>query len=96
MFSFVTKEVVSLIVQLFALCAVVVFASLQREKKISIIFGAIVMFLANIVGQIYIAGGGPGACVGTFLLPLLGILVAWMTVVMANFVQARRHPSKRE
>ena len=82
-----TKEVGSLVVQLCGLCVVVIFACLHRNKKAAMTFGAIVMFLANIIGQIGLAGGGPGACVGIFFFPLLGIMVAWVTFIISNFVR---------
>lgn len=37
------------------------------------------MFLINILAQIIIAGEGPGACMGSFALPTLGIISAYTT-----------------
>jgi len=37
------------------------------------------MFLVNIIAQIIIAGGGPGACIGCVGLPYIGIVTAYLT-----------------
>ena len=54
------------------------------------------MLIANIVGQIYIAGGGPCAFVGFFILPLYGALVAWITVRIANKIHRRLKNKQHE
>jgi len=52
--------------------------------------GVVLMLCANVVGQIIIAGEGPGACVGFFILPLYGALAAWITVCISNSIRRKR------
>ena len=44
----------------------------------------VIMVAVNIVGQVIIAGEGPGACCGFILLPVLGCVVAWITVSISK------------
>ena len=72
------------------------FAALIRRKGIAIGIGIVLMLIANIVGQIYIAGGGPGACCGFIALPSYGALVAWITVRIANKIHRRLQIKKEK
>jgi hypothetical protein len=63
-----SPETCSLIVQILAICIAGVLGAVCRVKSaVSIALGEAVV--ANILAQIVIAGGGPGACAGFILLP---------------------------
>jgi hypothetical protein len=68
------------------------FATLNRNFKQSAIAAIVIMSVANIISQIVIAGGGPGACVGAVIMPLLGILMVWGVVSLIHFISAKRNP----
>jgi len=72
-------ERLSLIVQISALVVVFLFTLISSKKENCLLFAAIFMFIINIIAQIVIAGGGPGACLGMIALPSLGIMVAFVT-----------------
>jgi hypothetical protein len=74
----------SLMVQLWGLIAVVWFTFLWRQKKWALVVGPVLGLLVNIVAQIAIAGGGPGACVGFAAFPLYGLVISWLTLRIAG------------
>ena len=45
---------------------------------------AVIMEVVNIVGQLIIAGEGPAACLGFIVYPILGCVVAWITVSISK------------
>ena len=44
----------------------------------------VIMVVVNIIGQVIIAGEGPAACLGFIVLPILGCVVAWITVSISK------------
>lgn len=77
-------EFLSLMVQVWGVIAVVAFTFMWRRKKWALAVGPVLGFLVNIVGQILIAGGGQGACVGFVGLPLYGLIISWLTLRIAG------------
>lgn len=59
---------------------IILSAALFRDYVMAAIVAVIVMVIANFVSQIIIAGGGLIACIGFFIMPVFGILSAWITV----------------
>ena len=80
-------EIMSLIIQLVTLFLVAVYGANVLDTRKAFIFGCYMMLLANIFGQLIIAGGGPGACVGFIALPLWGGGVGCLAVVLAKCVK---------
>ncbi len=74
----------ALMVQVWGLIAAVAFTYMWRRKKWALAVGPVLGLLVNIVGQIIIAGGGPGACVGCVAFPLCGLAVSWLTLTIAG------------
>jgi hypothetical protein len=72
----------SILTQCIGFVVVAVFAFLSRKTILSCIVAVVVMTLVNIISQIVIAKGGPGAFVGTFVMPVLGILITIFVVVI--------------
>lgn len=73
-------DFLSLTIQVWGAISVVAFTFMWRRKKGALAVGPVLGFLANIVAQILIAGGGPGACVGFVAFPLCGLLISWLTL----------------
>jgi len=76
-------EFLSLVVQIAGLTAVAPLTLLCRRKRWAWVVGPALGIVVNIVGQIVLAGGGPGACVGFFAFPLYGGLISWLTLKFA-------------
>ena len=85
------REILSLIIQTGGLLATIVFVAICRKKKKCVLAAIVIMFLANFVGQVLIAGGGPGAFAGAILLPFLGVIVALITCGIANLFCRKRN-----
>ena len=79
-----TLELCSLLLQSWGLLVTVIIATKTKSIRISIPLSIVIMVIVNFVGQVIIAGEGPGACVGFFLLPILGCLVALVTVSVSK------------
>lgn len=89
---YVSDSILSLFIQVFTMVFVLVTA--HRFGKGAFAFGAFAMLLANIVGQIVVAGGGPGACVGMVALPAYGMLMAWVSLSVSEWWKGIRRKSK--
>ena len=89
-----TKELLSLCIQVFALAIVCLFSKTARSRRAKIIFAVILMFFVNIGAQIIIAGEGPGACVGFVGLPILGVMVAMITDSFAQKNKGNHTPGE--
>jgi len=76
-------EFLALMVQVWGLLATVPLTFLCRRKRWAPAIGLILGFVVDVVGQIGIAGGGPGACAGFFFLPLYGWLISHLTLKLA-------------
>lgn len=74
------RESLALQVQVCALIATVALTYLCRRRKSAPAVGLVMGFMVNVVSQIAIAGGGPGACVGFFIFPLYGWLASHLTL----------------
>ena len=77
----------SLIIQLITLLLVAVYSANVLDFRKAFTFGCYTMLLANIFGQLIIAGGGPGACVGFIGLPLWGGSIGCVVVFLAKPIQ---------
>ncbi len=77
------NELSSLLLQIIGLIIVGLFAWRIKKKRYAIIFGIIFMFIINFVAQVVIAGEGPGAFAGAFILPFYGVIVAWICVSLS-------------
>ena len=88
-----SNELSSLFLQILGLIIVGLFAWRIKKKSYAILFGIIFMFIINFVAQIVIAGGGPGACVGAFALPVYGAIVA---LICFNLSEKRRNNLKKD
>ena len=73
-------EFLSLMAQVLGLIATVGLTCLCRRKRWAPAIGLAMGFAVNIVGQIVLAGGGPGACAGFFVFPLIGWLASQLTL----------------
>ncbi len=76
----------SLFTEISGLILIFVFAAIVRNLKWAIIMAIITMTVTNIVSQIIIAKGGPGACVGAIIMPILGVVTAWISVSLSNVI----------
>jgi hypothetical protein len=87
---FVTNETASLVVQLVAICAAGAAGAACRPSTYVplAIAGGIA---ANALGQIVLAGGGPGACVGFVLLPSYCVGSAATGAILARLVRGKSH-----
>ncbi|MBN1509716.1 MAG: hypothetical protein JW955_22910 [Sedimentisphaerales bacterium] len=74
----------SLMVYVWGAIAVVAFTFMWRQKKWALAVGPVLGLLVNIVGQIIIAGGGPGGGVGFVAFPLYGLVISWLTLRIAG------------
>ena len=77
-------DFLSLIVQILGAIGVVVLTFTWRRKNWALAVGPVLGLLINIVAQILIAGGGPGACAGFVVFPLCGLLISWLTLKVAS------------
>jgi hypothetical protein len=82
----------SIFVECGALIILLIFAIWNRNYKQSFIVAIVIMSIANIISQIVIAGGGQGACVGVFLMPLLGVIMVWGIISLIKFISVKRNP----
>lgn len=64
--------IMSLIIQLLSLLLAAIYGVYTLDPRKGFKCGCYMMLLANIFGQIVIAGGGPAACIGFIALPLFG------------------------
>jgi len=87
------EEWLSLCVQVLGFIMVIAFSLFAIPKYVKVIVGVLLMFFTNIVAQIVIAGGGPGAFVGCFGLPFGGFLAA---IVTDSLVRSRHKTSFEE
>ncbi|MBN1437077.1 MAG: hypothetical protein JW936_08370 [Sedimentisphaerales bacterium] len=69
-----------MLVQIMGLVIVMICAVVIRRMKPMIYLSILIMWSANIIGQIKIMGGGPGAGLGFFVLPLYGIAVSYIAI----------------
>jgi phosphate/sulfate permease len=83
---------ISFLVECSSLAIIIVFAFVNCNRKQSSIAAIIIMSIANIVSQVIIAGGGPGAIVGVFVMPLLGVFFALTTITFRGLISKRRNP----
>ena len=88
----ISAETCSLLLQLCGLLVTAIIAAKTRSIQISIPLSIVIMVGVNIVGQVIIAGEGPGACVGFILLPILGCVVALITVSVSKIVDKDIQP----
>ncbi len=65
----VSGEVLSLAIQILALAASFILGT-SRCRRALLLSALAIGVVANIVGQVILAGGGPGACAGMVMLPL--------------------------
>ena len=79
-----SPESLSLLFQIVGFVAVAVFTFLCRRRRWAIAIGPVFGLAIDIVAQIIIAGGGPGACVGFFVFPLYGLVISWLTLKLAS------------
>ena len=79
----------SLIVQLSTVFLVIIFSITFPNIKKAVKFGAYSMLLANVLGQLVIAGEGPAFLFGLVALPFWGILVAYVTVIIVQKLENR-------
>ena len=77
------REFLALMMQVLGLIATVGLTYLCRRKRWAPAIGLTMGFTVNVVGQIALAGGGPGACVGFFVFPLIGWLASQLTLTFA-------------
>ena len=75
-------EKMSLIIQLSALLLTIVYAVHFPDTKKAIKFGIYSMLSANVFGQLAVAGEGPAFLLGLVILPLWGMLAAYVTVIL--------------
>ena len=68
----ISVEMMSFLVQSLTLLLIAVYSASVINHRKAFKFGCYMMFLVNIIGQVIIAGGGPGACIGIVILPLWG------------------------
>jgi hypothetical protein len=87
-------EMMSLIIQLLTLLLVAVYGVHKANIRIAFKFGCYTMLLANIFGQLIIAGGGPGACVGFIALPLFGGGVGAGAAAFAGAIKNKANEGK--
>jgi hypothetical protein len=74
----------SLMVQVWGAIAAVAFTFMWRHKRWALAVGPVIGLLVDVVAQILIAGGGPGACLGFVAFPLSGLLISWLTLRIAG------------
>lgn len=80
----ITSETFSLLLQLLGLLVTAIIAAKTRSIRISMSLSVVIMVAVNIVGQVIIAGEGTAACLGFIVLPILGCVVAWITVSISK------------
>ena len=79
-----SPESLSFLFQIVGFVAVAVFTFLCRRRRWAIAIGPVFGLAINIIAQIVIAGGGPGACVGFVAFPLYGLAISWLTLRLAR------------
>ena len=79
-----SPESLSLLFQIVGFVAVAVFTFLCRRRRWAIAIGPVFGLAINIIAQIVIAGGGPGACVSFVAFPLYGLAISWLTLKLAR------------
>lgn len=84
---YLSNEIMSLIIQLSTLLLIVVFSITFPNKKKAMMFGVCSMLLANVLGQLVVAGEGPAFCVGFVILPFWGILVAYVSIIIRGKIK---------
>ncbi len=72
----ISDDVLSLVVQLLGFALAFVLGLMWPRGKSPMAAAVVLGLIVNVVAQILIAGGGPGAFVGFFVLPLLCMLAA--------------------
>jgi len=77
----------SLMLQILGLIITFVLTFMCSRKKGAIAIGPGLMFVVNFVAQSLIAGEGPGAFVGAFVLPLYGLLVSGIALAIARLLK---------
>jgi hypothetical protein len=83
-------DLLSLLLQVWGLVVTVPFTLLWRRRKWALATGPVLMFIVNFVAQVVLAGGGPGACVGAFVLPACGLFLSWATLTLAKWFERTR------
>jgi hypothetical protein len=81
-----TLELCSLLLQTWGLLVTAIIAAKTRSIRISIPLSIVIMLAVNFIGQVIIAGEGPGACAGFIVLPFLGCTIAWITVIVSKML----------
>jgi hypothetical protein len=79
-----SKELYSLYLQILGLIIVALFAWRIKKKREAYSFAICFMFIINLIAQVIIAGEGPGACAGAVVLPLYGVIIAWICVRLSS------------
>ena len=80
-------EMQSLLVQIIGLVMVIICATLIRRMKPMIYLSILIMWSANIIGQIKIMGGDT-AFAGFIILPLHGIALSYIVIRVIRLVQS--------
>lgn len=85
-----TNEDLSLTLQIAGLLVVIAFSLTTRKLKLSLFFAAFVMIIVTIIAEFKIIGGGPGACMNIFALPIVGCVFAWCSIAIWNYFAAKK------
>jgi len=86
----------SLIIQMCGLLLTVLVSVFSKKISRAIVTGIVIMEIANIVGQGLVAKEGPGLCVGFVLLPILGVLFAYISFKISSYVKTRKERRDNE
>lgn len=78
----------SLAVQMLGLATAFLIGGLGRSRR-GILAALAVGLAANVIGQLFIAGGGPGFCVGLVLLPVFCAMSYGVGRVAARWIRPR-------
>ena len=81
---YLSNEIMSLVIQLSTILLIVIYSITYLNKNKAMKFGAYSMLLANLLGQLVVAGEGPVFFLGIIVLPFWGIMIAYLTVTMTN------------
>jgi hypothetical protein len=79
MILYLSNEIMSLLIQVSALLLTVVFTIRSKTLTKAIYFGICAMLSANVLGQMAVAGEGPGAFLGFVILPFWGCCAVLLT-----------------
>lgn len=71
------SELASIVIQLFGVLCTAAVGGMFGRKYVPLV-GTVMGLIINVVGQILVAGGGPGACVGFVFLPLVCIVAGYL------------------